>query len=881
MTDLDRLTTALADRYSIERELGHGGMATVYLAHDVKHDRHVALKVLRPELAAVIGGDRFLQEIKTTANLHHAHILPLHDSGEADGLVYYVMPYIEGESLRDRIDRDTQLPVEEAVRIAREVADALDYAHRQGVIHRDIKPDNIMLHDGHVVVADFGIALAASRSDDGTRMTETGMSLGTPHYMSPEQAMGDREIRASSDVYALACVLYEMLMGEPPFTGPTAQAIVAKVMTDDPAGLAIHRKSIPPHVESAVLVGLEKLPADRFATAAEFSEALAGATTARTTASFAPPPVRSGPWPHVAIVASILAVAALAFGMWALRQQPALPTVRLSVAFPPGERIRSLGTRRFDLAPDGSRMVYIGPDSGGGDQLWVRDMNSLTARPLSGTGGSLAPFFSPDGESVAYFTGNPGDLRVLPLNGGPAHTVVRDSSVPWGGDWDKTGTIYFGNLRGELARVSSSGGTVEVVSHRDTASGVAEHDWPEILPGGKKALVQIWYNSISDTKIGVVDLATGKATPIIDGVYGRYIPTGHIVYVTVNGSLLSVPFDPSSATLTGQPRVIVEQIHIDATAGSAQFSIADNGLLAYVPGSGQGSAQVVWVDRTGAQTALDSTWRGRFSGVALSPDGSQLAVAVLGNDGEHVWVKRLPGGPLSRLTLGGYASRPAWTMDGRRVGFISTPPGGGRRQARVQRADGSAEAEPIAVDTRSVEELAWTPDGGRYLYRTGINTNSRDIHIAALGDSGWQTLVSGQADEFAPAVSPDGEWFAYVSNEAGRSEVFVRLLDDPEAGRTQISVNGGTEPRWDPSGKELFYRTRRGEMMAVEVTLGSTFSAGPPQVLFVAPNLRGDEFHHAYDVSRDGRFLMINEAVGNNSELVMVFNWFDELRKHE
>ena len=274
---LEQLSAALADRYRVERELGAGGMATVYLAHDLRHDRKVALKVLRPELAAVIGGERFLAEIRTTANLQHPHILALFDSGRVGGagsgteIVFYVMPFVEGESLRDRISREKQLPVHEAVRIAREVADALEYAHRHTVIHRDVKPENILLHGGHALVADFGIALAASRSDGGARMTETGMSLGTPHYMSPEQAMGERDITARSDVYALGCVLYEMLTGEPPFTGPTPQAIVARVMTEEPRSLTLQRKSVPPEVDAAVVRALEKLPADRFPSAAAFA----------------------------------------------------------------------------------------------------------------------------------------------------------------------------------------------------------------------------------------------------------------------------------------------------------------------------------------------------------------------------------------------------------------------------------------------------------------------------------------------------------------------------------------------------------------------------------------------------------------------------------
>ncbi|HKU62400.1 MAG TPA: serine/threonine-protein kinase, partial [Gemmatimonadales bacterium] len=279
IASFDLLRTALADRYRTERELGQGGMATVYLAHDLRHERKVAIKVLRPELAAVIGAERFVREIRTIAALQHPHILGLIDSGEVNGTAYYVMPFVDGESLRDRLRREKQLPVPDAVRLATEVASALDYAHRHGVIHRDIKPENILLHDGQALVADFGIALAVSSAGGSSRMTETGMSLGTPHYMSPEQAMGEREITGRSDVYALGAVTYEMLVGEPPFTGPTAQAIVAKVMSAEPAALSAQRRSVPPAVEDAVLTALAKLPAYRFATAAEFAGALMGNTT--------------------------------------------------------------------------------------------------------------------------------------------------------------------------------------------------------------------------------------------------------------------------------------------------------------------------------------------------------------------------------------------------------------------------------------------------------------------------------------------------------------------------------------------------------------------------------------------------------------------------
>src|SRR4051794_21869781 len=355
------LQVALADRYRVERELGAGGMATVYLAHDLKHERKVAIKVLRPELAAVIGAERFLREIKTIATLQHPHILGLIDSGQVNGTAYYVMPFVEGESLRDRLRREKQLPITDAVRLATEVAAAVDYAHRHGVVHRDIKPENILLHDGSALVADFGIALAVSSAGGGSRMTETGMSLGTPHYMSPEQAMGERAITARSDVYALGCVPYEMLIGDPPFTGSTAQAIVAKVMTADPAGLIEQRRSVPPAVEDAVLTALQKLPADRFATAAEFATALVTPATSTRRVTVAGGARRPGPRRLAWLPTAIVGVVAFGLGLVGARlvvrePAPRFPPVvlRYAMTFPDSVALLDANGKSLAYAPDGS-----------------------------------------------------------------------------------------------------------------------------------------------------------------------------------------------------------------------------------------------------------------------------------------------------------------------------------------------------------------------------------------------------------------------------------------------------------------------------------------------------------------------------------------------
>ncbi|HTG84058.1 MAG TPA: serine/threonine-protein kinase, partial [Gemmatimonadales bacterium] len=398
------LSEALGSRYRLERELGQGGMATVYLAEDLKHGRRVAIKVLRPDLAAVIGAERFLREIKTIAVLQHPHILGLIDSGEVQGSAYYVMPFVDGESLRDRLTREKQLPIPEATRIATEIASALDYAHRHGVIHRDIKPENILLHDDTALVADFGIALAVS-SAGGTRMTETGLSLGTPHYMSPEQSMGEREITARSDVYALGCVTYEMLTGDPPFTGSTAQAIVAKVMTEKPASIRRLRERVPQQVEDAVLTALEKLPADRFGSAAEFAEAINGASAGRLESesdSRAMPPSRSLRRSRLyaasaAVLLLALVAATFVAGRRIGRRETALPPSRLAILVPNlgGTGVASL-FRQLAVTRDGEAVVYVIQNRKGSNALAFQRVDATGPSEIEGSQFMLNPQISPD-----------------------------------------------------------------------------------------------------------------------------------------------------------------------------------------------------------------------------------------------------------------------------------------------------------------------------------------------------------------------------------------------------------------------------------------------------------------------------------------------------
>ncbi|MEP6906079.1 MAG: protein kinase, partial [Gemmatimonadales bacterium] len=481
MDAIAQLKASLAQRYEIEREIGAGGMATVYLARDIRHDRPVALKLLNPELGAVLGVERFLAEIKVTANLQHPNLLPLFDSGEAEGLLFYVMPFVEGESLRARLEREKQLPIDESIRIAVAVANALEYAHSHGVIHRDLKPENILLQAGQPVIADFGIALAVSKAG-GNRITQTGLSLGTPQYMSPEQATGDRVIDGRSDIYSLGAVTYEMLTGEAPHTGSTSQAIIARVLTERPRSMRSTRAAIPEHVEAAVMHALEKIPADRFSTAREFSEALLGRGTAGTTGFFATAHggARRGatlPWRARLRDPVILAFAGFAAAMAALamlalisgRRSGAAPSsrvVRFVFAAPDSSRPYANYPWPAAVSPDGSTVVYSVSRSGS-VTLYALRTDQLEARPIPGTSDAYEPLFSPDGQWIAFGAGN--KLRKVRLDGS-APITIADAAAANGADWTTHDELVIGsegNKRG-LTRVSASGGDLTEFARPDS-----------------------------------------------------------------------------------------------------------------------------------------------------------------------------------------------------------------------------------------------------------------------------------------------------------------------------------------------------------------------------------------------------------------------------
>jgi serine/threonine-protein kinase len=869
MTDVvDRLTVSLADRYRLEGELGQGGMATVYLAHDLRHDRKVALKVLRAELAAVIGAERFLHEIKTTANLQHPHILGLHDSGQVDGTVFYVMPFVEGESLRQRMAREKQLPVDEAVRIAREVASALDYAHRHGVIHRDIKPENILLHDGSALVADFGIALAASKTG-GNRMTETGMSLGTPHYMSPEQAMGERELDARSDVYALGCVLYEMLAGEPPFTGPTAQAIIARVVTEDPRSLTLQRKTIPANVEASVQRALQKLPADRFGSAAEFASALVDSrithpTTPMRTEPAAAPKRTSGA--TLLVGAAAVAFAALAAWGW-LRSGPEPRVTRFAVAL---EDIYVDSDDAPGISPDGRLFIY----GNGASTLVLRQEGVLGTRPIVGSENGWSPFFAPNGSAIGFMTGFPGDLKVMTVATGAVTTIAGDSVLGYGGSWSDDNWIYYTTSMGRsLMRMRPSGAEAELVAKVDSARDEFSLRWPHALPGGKSLLLTAWRRR-GPPNIVVVDVESGSARVITQGLRAWFVPTGHLVAVKGNGSVVAIPFDLGSGDTRGQAVELIQGVRT-LSGGTPFFDLSRSGTVVYGPSNESG--RLMRVDRTGQASVVDPAWAGELGWPSLSPDGSRMAISNVVEGRREVWVKTLESGPFQQVAaVGSMAYRAFWSRDERTVGFVSDL--GGLSALYQTSADGTGALERIVQFDRSIDEGLWSHDGRWFVFRAGSG-GGRDIFAMRPGiDSVPVPIVAGEKEEYAPSLSPDGRWLAYGSDASGREEIFVRPFPESSAGRWQVSLTGGTEPVWSPDGRELFYRSEDQQLVAVAIDAGPAFRILSRRTLFSTRPYHRDTRHYAYAVGPDRSFYFVQRTVAPNDEVVVIHNWLEELK---
>ena len=842
-------------------------MATVYLAHDLRHDREVAVKVLRPELAAVIGAERFLSEIKTTAHLQHPHILPLFDSGAADGFLFYVMPLVEGETLRDRINHEKQLPVNEAVRIAVEVAGALDYAHRHNVIHRDIKPENILLHDGSALVADFGIALAASKAG-GSRMTETGMSLGTPTYMSPEQAMGEREITARSDVYALGCITYEMLSGDPPFTGSTAQAIVARVVTESPRPLIPQRHTIPPEVEAAVLTALEKLPADRFASAAAFAAALegrSGAPTVSRTAASASARTRRNAGRLLAMTGLVaFGLGALLTGLWLESRQKPVPGLQASLLPPPDCRYGELALGPPQLSPDGTRLAFLA-DCPGEGALWLRQLATGRVQRLEGTTGGQFPFWSPDGASLGFFSG--AELKRIDLGTGAVRNLASVVAGR-GGSWSPQGTIvYAPDIFSPLMRVPATGGTPQPATVLSKSEEKLTHRNPLFLPDGEHFLFNEGLaasNGTGVTRLG--RLGTTESRQVMDLASNLAYALGRLLYMK-EGVLVSQRFDPGSGKLSGAPASLVPKVEVYQARLLGNYTIAGGTMVYREPVAAP--SRIVWFDPAARREEVILPG-GNYGPAVISPDRRRLLLSRSA-DGERtsdLWLFDLAGSTWSRVTAEkGEELVYGWFPDGKHFFYYDVSSNHPLRI--VSWSDGTV-VDTIARLTFVSPIATIAPDGsygigGRQVEGTGHDIMRLDLH----GEHRVATpLVATPANEQSPQISPDGRLLAYVSDRSGRPELMATPLPGAKV-EWQLSQEGANGVMaWAPSGRALYYLDYSGRLMVIDVSNRDQAEFGKPRLVAGAPpSIQGIQ------AASDGRLVVNVVDAGSDAPLTLVTGW--------
>jgi len=878
--------------YQVISLLGAGGMGEVYQAHDTKLGRNVAIKVLPS--AFVHDPDRlsrFQREARMLASLNHPNIATIHGLEQSDGVHYLVMELVPGQTLAERVSSGP-VRIEESLKICGQIAEALEAAHEKGVTHRDLKPANVKVTpEGRVKVLDFGLAKAFA--EDGvqdlshaatlTAMgTEEGRILGTPGYMSPEQARG-KPTDKRTDIWAFGCVLYELLTGKQAFRGETMSDTLAAVLEREPA-LQVLPPATPAKIRDLLRRCLQKDSLRRLRDIGdariEIEEGLAAPATAEPSAPVQGIRVLSRRVLILSLGTLLLGAAIASLVTWNLRPSPSpQPVSRLTITLPPGQQLAGLeNSPALALSADGTHLAYVARQ-GGTQQIYLRAMDRLEAKPIPGTEGGVSPFFSPDGQWVGFFAG--GKLRKVSVNGGAAATV-GDAATPRGASWGSPGIIAFAPTNiSVIQQVPDGGGAPQRVTHFD--KGEVGHEWPEFLPGGKAVLFSAGTNVINfaNAQVAVQLVGTSERRNLVQGgMSPHYAPSGHLVYAQ-GGNLMAVPFDPQRLTTSGTAVPIVEGVLQFPVSGAAQYSFsgAGAGSLVYVSGGIQSAqTKLVWVSRNGAEQPL-ATPVHAYQFPRLSPDGRRVAVGITEQE-TQIWLYDFPRETLTRLTFEGSVNLDAiWTPDGKRIAFESNREG--PLNIFWQLADGSGGLERLTTGEYVHSPISWSPDGQLLAFHEVNPATQRDLWVLRMSDRKTQPFLRTQFDEASPRFSPDGRWLAYISNESGRNEIYVQPYPGP-GGKWQISTEGGTEPAWNPNGRELFYRSGD-KMMAAEITTQPGFVAGTPRMLFEGRYEPAPFPISNYDVSPDGqRFLMVKpseQAQAAPTQINVVLNWFEELKR--
>jgi serine/threonine-protein kinase len=879
--------------YKILKKIGEGGMGVVYKAQDTKLGRVVALKFL-PSHALGTGDEqsRFSREAQAAAALNHSNIATIHEIDEFNGQSFIAMEYIDGCTLKDKINQGP-LKLDQAIKITIQVGDGLHVAHEKGIVHRDIKPANIMLTEkGEAKITDFGLA----KLTDRTKLTKSETILGTVAYMSPEQTQGTKVDRRS-DIFSLGGVLYEMITGQSPFAGDYDQAMVYSILNEEPEPITGLRTGVPMELERIVNKTLAKSPDERYQHLDEMRVDLVALqkdlpSTLKPSARF-PKTQRTGRWRQMLPWSLVLLASTLAI-LFFLRNPSRndLVTQRFTLSTDPLVLGDHPASPVVALSPNGTKLVYVA-DRDGKQHLFLRDLNSYEASLLPGTQNGHGPFFSPDGEWLAFVADD--KLKKMPVRGGPSLTLCEAPGFHKG-SWGEDDLIAISMEIGNgivIVKVPAAGGKVEILTRVDNSKGEMFHAYPELLPGNKTLLFTSLDAGGRSPKIWALSMETNAWHLVLDGGNARYVQTGHLVY-PLGGSLWAVPFNPDRVEVTGNPTIVAEGIMMGfpLEPSIGHYDISMNGTLVYLAGHTSAGNLLVWVDRHGISQPISKTPRYAW-GPRLSPDGKKVAVRIPDTMGDmQVWVYDLTREFFTQLTTRGKNWWPVWASDGKRIAFPSINPNSGRVDIYSILSDGSASPE-LLVSSKDFDQqpFSWSRDGKLLLFhRQTKPPNAWDILVKPVDpdQEPWPFLAT-EANEFHPALSPDGHWLAYVSDRLGEpfnTEVYVQSF--PERGpRWQISHGGGFAPTWSPDGKELFFEkgSFRGEthkMMVVNWVTEPEVLPSQPRILFEGDYKASLEYGRNYDISRNGqRFLMLKPSTESNkaTQLNVAINWFEELKR--
>jgi eukaryotic-like serine/threonine-protein kinase len=866
--------------YEILAPLGAGGMGEVYRARDTRLDRTIAIKILPQHLSDNPNlRQRFEREAKAISCLNHPHICMLHDVGTQDGIQFLVMECVEGETLAKRLEKGP-LPLDQALKYGMQIADALDKAHRSGVVHRDLKPGNIMLTGSGAKLLDFGLAKAAPPLAAGetltaaatrtTPVTEQGTVVGTFQYMSPEQVEG-KDVDARSDIFSFGSVLYEMLTARPAFSGKSQLSVASAILEKEPEPISTLQPLTPPALDRTIRVCLAKDPEERWQSARDLLLELKWIAGGGSQAGLLPQNIpRSSSYNRF----SWALVAVLSLGILILltisrqRSPASAAPVRFLIHPPENSYINVEG--RAAVSPDGRHLTFVAPGSNGKDVLWVRSFDSLPPRSLAGTEGALFPFWSPDSRWIGFFT-NRSTLRKIDITGGPPISVASALAGD-GGTWNRDGVILFaaGATR-LLYQVSAAGGEVVPLT-RDEKSLTVGRLSPHFLPDGKHYFYE---GSQAGAGRAVYVSSVGSDTSkllVRDGTSPAY-QHGYLFYL-LRTTLIAQPFDEKRLEIAGDASAVAEQVQF--------FSASQTGaVLAYWTGAAGNMPQLLWFDRSGNRLGTLGDPVSQFN-VRLSPDGTKLAAEVYASSihsESDIWLYDVSRGVKSRLTSGpGSARVPCWSPDGKHIIFSSDRKG--HYDLYEKAVDGGGKEELVFASEIAKYCESWSPDNKFLIFMT-ISNDSTNFDIWTLplfGDRKPLPYLQTEFDEFGGRLSPDGKWVLYESDDSGKHEVYVRPLRG-SGGKLLVSAAGGTMAEWSHDGKEIFYLSANNELMAAKVTHnGSELAIDVARTLF---QTQAESFLPSFDVSPDGRRFIIVSAMPQKSPspITVVVNWDAGLRK--